>query len=89
MANLTVDPFAAMVEPGLFAQAVAESLQLSLLPKRQYFPLSQPSRAGGPGRSASDDDETDGQDGGDTDRFDSVDTGPGGFIAVDPVRRVA
>ena len=64
MAHLTADPFAAMVDPGLFARAVAESMQLSLLPKRQYSPLSEPSRAGGPGQI--DDDEAEGPDG--TDR---------------------
>lgn len=112
MTHLTADPFAAMVDPGLFARAVAESLQLSLLPKRQYSPLSEPSRPGSPDASEIDDDAgqrrrgtqgvmTDaatvaglplhgswhgGAD--DADRFDFVDTGPGGLIAVDPVQRV-
>lgn len=112
MAHLTADPFAAMIEPGLFAQAMAESLQLSQLPKRQYSPLSGPSRAEGAERSDIDDDEAEAQDGAGrsvantasvpapplhgcwlggvdaADRFDFVDTGPGGLIAVDPVRRV-
>lgn len=65
MAQLTADPFAAMVDPGLFARAVAESLQLSLLPKKQYSPLSEPSRVGGAERSDVDHDEAEGRDGAD------------------------
>lgn len=89
MSNTTSNAFAAMVEPGPFAQAVAVSLQLNLLPKRQYSPLSETPRIGDPERLAiGDGDEAKGQDGADADRFDFVDTGAVGFIAVDRVRRV-
>lgn len=48
MAHIVASPFAAMLEPGRIARAVADSLQLKRLPNRQYSPLSKPSRIGGP-----------------------------------------
>ena len=114
MDNAAANPFAEMVEPGLIAQAVARSMQLNLLPRRQYTPLDKPSRSGGrecadivAGERAVGRDGADGTDAvadiaaptgrtlrgcwldgvDDADRFDFVDTSPGGLVAVDPVRR--